>query len=143
MGDIISKNIDATAGTYLIYTSYFLQAGLRIPLYPLLVDFLHRTRLHISQLAPNSVRTILGITEINRRFGTQLDFWDIKYYYCFGFSKLERIWNLKGRIGAPAFVLGLWDSCKYMYSDTVIIKENVELDLSKHPVPQHHHSPGP
>lgn len=68
--NLISENVDIAAGTYPIYTSYFLQAELRILFDPLLIDFLQRTRLHIAHWAPNSIRTILGITEINRRFGT-------------------------------------------------------------------------
>lgn len=62
----ISESINFVVGTYPIYTSYFLQAGLKIPFDPLLADFLRKTKHHISQLAPKSVRTILGITEINR-----------------------------------------------------------------------------
>lgn len=79
--DFIAKSIDFATGTYPIYISYFLQEGLKIMFNPLLVDFLHRTKLQIIQVAPNLVRTILGIAKINRRFGMQLNFWDIKYYY--------------------------------------------------------------
>ena len=64
--DLIQGKLEFVAGTYPIYTSYFFQAGLRIPFNPLLVDFLHRTHLHIGHVAPNAVRIILGIAEINR-----------------------------------------------------------------------------
>lgn len=141
-GDIISENVDLTARTYSIYTFYFLQAELRTPFDPLLVDFLYKTRLHISQLTPNLVRTILEIVEINRRFGAQLDFWDTRYCYAFGFSNSEGKWNLKGRTGPPTLVLSLWDFCKYVYNNSVIIKGNVEPDPSEHPVPKHLGSPG-
>lgn len=77
-GDLISEDVNIAAGTYPIYTSYFLQVGLKILFDPLLVDFLHWTRLHIGQLALNSIRTIMGIAKINRRFGMQLDLWDMK-----------------------------------------------------------------
>lgn len=109
---------------------------------PLLVDFLHRTKLHLSQLAPNLFRIILGVAEINRRFGMQLDFWDVMYCYSLSYVTGELRWNLKGRIGFPALVLGLWDSCKYMYADSVIIKGDVEPNPVEYPVLEHHGSPG-
>lgn len=132
-GDLISNNVDIAADTYPIYTSYFLQAGLSIPFDPLLVDFLYITKLHIGQLAHNSVKTIIGIVEINRRFRMQFDFLDIKYCYNFRFSKSEGRWSLKGRTGEPSF--------KYMFNDSVIIKGNVEPDPVGHPVPKHLGSP--
>ena len=61
--DPIQDRNDIAVGTYPIYTSYFLQAGLRIPFDPLLVDFLHRTRLQIGQVAPNAVIIILGVDQ--------------------------------------------------------------------------------
>ena len=64
--DLIQNELGFAAGTYPIYTSYFFQAGLRIPIDPLLVDFLHKTYLHIGHVAPNAIRIILGIAEINR-----------------------------------------------------------------------------
>ena len=42
----------------------------------------------------------------------------------------------------PSLVLGLWDSCKYMYSDMVIIKDHVEPDPLEHPVPKFLCAPG-
>ena len=72
--DPIQDRLELAAGTYPIYTSYFFQAGLRVPFDPLLVDFLHRTSLHIGHLSPNAVRIILSVAEINRRFGMELDF---------------------------------------------------------------------
>lgn len=42
-GDLISENVNVADGMYPIYTSYFLQAGLRILFDPLLVNFLHIT----------------------------------------------------------------------------------------------------
>ena len=50
--DPIQDRLELAAGTYPIYTSYFFQAGFRVPFDPLLVDFLHRTNLHIGHLAP-------------------------------------------------------------------------------------------
>lgn len=52
-GDLISESVGIATRTYPIYASYFLQAGLKIPFDPHLVDFFHRTKLHIGQLAPN------------------------------------------------------------------------------------------
>lgn len=72
----------------------------------------------------------------------QLDFWDINYCYNLMFSKSEGRWNPKGRTGSLALVLGLWDSCKYMFNDTVIIKGNVEPDLTGHLVPRQPGAPG-
>ena len=134
--EIIIEKIDIDLGTYPIFTSYFMQVGLKIPFDPLLVDFLRRTRLQIGQLAPDTVRTILVVVEINRWFVMQLDLWDIKYCYNFGIFKSKGRWNLKGWVAAPALVLGLWDSYKYMYSDIVIIKGDVELDPLEYPIPK-------
>lgn len=133
--DAIASLLDFDEGTYPIYTSYFLQTGLRILFHPLLVDFLHRTRLHLSQLAPNSVRIILVVTEINKRFRTLLDFWDIMYYYSLSNVQGDSRLNLKGRTGSPILVYGSWDFCKYMYYDSVIIKGAVEPNPTNNPVP--------
>ena len=140
--DLIQGKLGLVAGTYPIYTSYFFQARLRIPFDPLLVDFLHRTHLHIGHLAPNAVRIILSIAKINRRFGMQLDFWDIKYYYDLRHSSAEKRWNLMRRSGVPPLVFRLWDSYKYMYSDIVVIKGPVEPDPEGHPVPKFFGAPG-
>ena len=42
----------------------------------------------------------------------------------------------------PSLVLGLWDSCKYMYSDLVVIKDHVEPNPLEHLVPKFFGSPG-
>lgn len=52
------------------------------------------------------------------------------------------MWNLKGRTGAAALVLGLSDFCKYIYGDIVIIKGNVEHGPAEHLVPKHCDLPG-
>jgi len=140
--DPIQGRLELAAGTYPIYTSYFWQAGLRIPFDPLLVDFLHRTNLHIGHLAPNAVRVILSIAEINRRFGMELDFWDIKYCYDLRISSTEKRWNLTRRNLVPPLVLGLWDSGKLMHQDVVVIKGPVEPDPEGHPVPRFFGAPG-
>lgn len=104
--DQFNDGISIKANTSLIYTSYFMQVGLCILFDHLLVDFLKRTRLHIAQLTPNPVRIILGIAEINRRFGIHLDFHDIRYCYGFNISQKDEMWNLKGIINYPPLVLG-------------------------------------
>lgn len=60
-GDVIAERLAFNAGMYPIYTSYFLQARLRVPFDPLLVHSLQRIHLHLSQVAPNTVRIILGL----------------------------------------------------------------------------------
>lgn len=100
--DAIVPFVDFNEGTYPIYTSYFLQVGLRISFDPLLVNFLHRTRLHLSQLAPNYVRIILSVAEMNRRLGTQLDFWDIMYCYSLSGAQGDPRLNLKAKPGLPS-----------------------------------------
>lgn len=46
---------------YPIFISFFRVAGLRLPLHPLLVDFLREIRFHLCQLTPNVIRIILGV----------------------------------------------------------------------------------
>src|SRR3984885_10820485 len=65
-----------------IYASFFVEAGLRIPLAPLLIEFLRFTNLHLCQLAPNTLRIILGVVEINRILGTNLGMDELRFCYC-------------------------------------------------------------
>lgn len=65
-GENLFKNL--THGITPIYTSFFMESGLRLPHEPLLVDFLRDTHLHIGQLATNTVRVILGVAKMNMRF---------------------------------------------------------------------------
>ena len=58
----------------------------------LLVQFLRLTRLHITQLAINSLHIIMGVVKINRRFHIQLGLNEIKY--CYGMSIHEGRYNL-------------------------------------------------
>lgn len=44
--------------------------------------------------------------------------------------------------GSPTLVFGLWDSCKYMFKDSMIINGSVEPDPEGHPIPKHLGSPG-
>ena len=54
------------------YVSFFMEAELRFPYHLFQVQFLRLTRLHITQLATNTVRIILGVAELNRSFHMQL-----------------------------------------------------------------------
>lgn len=56
------------------------------------------------------------------------------YYYSISYGPGDPRLNLKGRSGSPILVYGLWDSCKYMYYDSVIIKGHIEPDLTNNPV---------
>lgn len=101
--------------TYSIYTSFFIQAGLKITFDPLLAIFLYKTRLHVDQLSPNTIRIILGIAKLNRRLSLNLDFHDIRYCYSLWASKKYKKWNLKARVQTPSLIEALPDSHKYMY----------------------------
>lgn len=45
--------------------SLIIQAGLRIPFDPLLVEFFKNTRLHLSQITLNTLRIVLGVAKLN------------------------------------------------------------------------------
>lgn len=54
---------------YPIHISFFREAGLWLPLWPFLVDFLRRTHLTLGQLSPNVIRIIGGINALNKILG--------------------------------------------------------------------------
>lgn len=130
--------IIALAGIYPIYTLFFMQVGLKIPFDPLLANFLYKTRLHVAQLSPNTVKIILRIAKLNRCYGLNLEFHNIRYCYNLGASKKDKKWNLKARVQSPSLVEALPDSHKYMYNDIIIIltKGNVEPGPVNKPVPR-------
>lgn len=80
-----------------------MQAGLKIPFDPLLMDFLRKTKLYFGQITPNTLRIILGIAELNMHYELGLDFHDIRYYNNLGVNKNDKRWNL--RLGST---LPLW-----------------------------------
>lgn len=129
------KDITILAGIYHICTSFFTQASLKIPFDHLLVDFVYKTRLHIGQLSPNTIRIVLGVAELNWRYGLNLDFRDIRYCYDLA-SKNDKKQNLKDRVQSPSLVKAL------PYSHILIIKGKVECDPVNKPIPKQFDAPG-
>ena len=68
---------------------------------------------------------MLGVAELNRRFGLSLGINEIKY--CNGLSKVEWKWNLRARTNSLSLIEGLASSYKGMYKDIIVITGNVEL----------------
>lgn len=136
----ITLDRDILEGEYLIYTSFFKLAGLKLPFGPLLVDFLRKIKFHVGQLTPNVIRIILGTTEINRHFNLNLGINEIKYCYSIGLT--DEKWNLKARPHSPSIVEGLSSSYKGYYNDIVGIMGDVEPDPKNKLVPKQFDYPG-
>ena len=47
-GEELFDDVTIPVGTYPIYSSYFMQAGLKIPFDRLHADFLYKTKLHVN-----------------------------------------------------------------------------------------------
>jgi len=126
---------------YPIHTSFFKEAGLRLPLWPLLVDFLRCTKLVLTQLSPNVVRIIGGIEALNRIHGTDLGLDELKFCYSLSRSN-QGVYSINARSDAPSLVFGLPDSHKGNDADMIIIVGNVEPDPINKPIPKRHRGPG-
>ena len=137
MGNYID---DFPKGEYPIYTSFFLGAGLTLPLNPLLVEFLRETRLHICQLTPNTIRIILGTVKLNKRFNLHLGLRKLKYCYCLTIHEDDK-WNLRAMPHSPSLIDGLSTFHKGYYKDVITITGVVEPDPVNNPVPKQFGSP--
>ncbi|KAM7520517.1 hypothetical protein LguiB_019479 [Lonicera macranthoides] len=64
-----------------IYPVLFKQAGLKLPLDPLLCDVLRRCNMALCQLSPNGVRVVLSCAALNRLLGVNLTWREIFWCY--------------------------------------------------------------
>lgn len=136
------NDVFITVGTYPIFTSFFMKAGLKVPFDYLLVNFLRKIRLYLSQITPNALRIVLAIAELNKCYKLSLDFDVIRYCYSFSLNQDDRRWNLKAKVNSSFLVEAFPDSHKYMYDDIVIIKGDVKPIPKNNLVPKQFGAPG-
>lgn len=122
---------------YHVHTLFFREVGLKLPLWPLLVDFLIFTHLMLGQLNPNVIRIIGDIVALNKSHDIYLSLNDLRYYY--SFTRGNYGYSLSTRNDAPSLVLALRDSHKGVDADVVGF---LELDSTNKPIPCRASSPG-
>ena len=123
---------------YPIHTSFFKEAGLQLPLWPLLVDFLRCTKLVLTQLSPNVIRIIGGIEVLNRNHGTDLGLDELKFCYALSHTK-DGVYSINARSNAPSLVFALPDSHRGTDEDMIIMIGDIEPDPINKPVPKRHY----
>ena len=105
-----------------IYTVFFEQAGLRLPLDPLLCDVLRYCSMSLCQLSPNGIRLVLGCSALNRMLGVTLThreiFWCYSLCHCPQDSKR---FYFRARTGTPDLVKCLTKSEKGYHGGMVVV----------------------
>lgn len=99
-----------------------------------MADFFIDTKFHLCQLTPNTIRIVLGVAGLNRRFDLTLGLKEIKY--CYNFSLVDDKWNLRAKATSPSIIKGLASSHKGMHNKIVIITGNVDPDPVNKRVPR-------
>ena len=105
-----------------IYTVFFEQAGLRLPLDPLLCDFLRYCNMSLSQLSPNGIRLVLGCSALNRILGVNLTHREI--FWCYSLCHCPhdpKRFYFRARTGAPDLVKCLTKSEKGYHGGMVVV----------------------
>ena len=119
-----------------VFISMFKEAGLRLPLDPLLCEYLRETKLSLGNCGLNVVRVVLSVAEMNRRFGLELGREEINYCYQLIYGDKDQGWYIRNRTKAPQLVKALPTSQKGKYDDIVIIKSGRVIDDTSRPLPK-------
>ncbi|KAM7510004.1 hypothetical protein LguiB_008879 [Lonicera macranthoides] len=124
-----------------IYTVLFEQAGLKLPLDPMLCDVLRRCNMALCQLSPNGVGVVLGCAALNRLLGVNLTWREI--FWCYSLCNNpgdHSLYYFRARVRAPDLVKCLTKSEKG-YDEGLVVVGGAWDDGNIHKIKRyiHHH----
>jgi hypothetical protein len=94
-----------TATNFGAFAGQFRDAGLRLPVDPILVELMARTNVPFSWLAPNVIRTVAGVKSLNKKLEINLGLKEI--IFCLKFIRRQPQYFFSPQEDAPELVKAL------------------------------------